>query len=69
MLAATRLQISHISVSTTYSTTNVCWRMVPACTSFWTVSFTFSRREWGSVQMKPASTSFTLLSPRRRFRQ
>ena len=37
--------------------------MAPFSTSFWMVTLIFSRREWGSVQMKPASTSFTLDRP------
>src|SRR3989338_255850 len=61
-------QSPHCSPDTTYSTTNDCCRIVAANTSRWIVSFTFSRRECGSVHTNPASTSFTLLRPRSFFR-
>ena len=35
----------------------------PVSISFWQVTFTFRRLEWGSVQRKVASISFTLLRP------
>ena len=54
-----RVQSRHMCGSTTYSTTKACCRMAPFMTSAWMVSFTFSRRECGSVHTKPASTSFT----------
>ena len=54
-------QSGHICVSTTNSTANDCCRIAPLNTSACTVSFTFNRLEWGSVHMKPASTSLTCL--------
>lgn len=59
--AAALEQSGHMCVSTTYSTTKVCCSMAPLKTSLWTVSFVFSLREWGSVQMNPASTSLTCM--------
>ena len=45
-------------------------RKEPLChTSFWMVSFTLTRLEWGSVQMNPASTRRTFERPLRRLRQ
>lgn len=38
-------QSLHMCVSTTYSTTKDCCKMVPVKTSAWTVTFTFSRLE------------------------
>mmetsp|Transcript_23258 Transcript_23258/g.59410 ORF Transcript_23258/g.59410 Transcript_23258/m.59410 type:complete len:261 (+) Transcript_23258:1426-2208(+) len=62
-LALARLQSGHMLRSTMKSTTNACCRMAPLNTSAWMVSLTLSLMEWGSVQMKPASTSLTLFRP------
>jgi len=59
----TLLQSSHYKFCTMNSITNVYCTCMPLTTSFWIVSFTLSYLEWGSVQMKDASTSLTLLSP------
>ena len=62
--AASFVQLGHWPVCTTSVNTNVCCKTACAKTSFWIVTLTLTRREWGSVHMKAASMSRTFMSGR-----
>lgn len=61
--AANFVQSEHWPCCTRYSISKICSRIVAVRTSFWIVSETRNRFEWGSVQMKCASVSRTLFRP------
>ena len=67
--ASRRWQLPHCLLPMTYSTTNDCCITAPDTTSFWMHTLILIRRLCGSVQMNPASTSFTLFKPLMRLMQ